>query len=63
MSFRSVVVLSRGSPATELAPALLELVRHVLLKDAQYIERIKRHYKMIRDKIDRPPRRKPKKRR
>jgi len=47
-------VLNIGSPATELAPALLELVRDVLLKDPEYVERIKRHYKMFKDKVDQP---------
>jgi hypothetical protein len=59
-------ILNWGSSATELAPALLALVRNVLLKDAEYVERIKRHYTMFREKIDkprRPTRRKPKKHR
>jgi hypothetical protein len=54
------------SPATELAPALLGLVRDVLLKDPEYVERIKRHYAMVRERIDgpkRPGRHKPRKRR
>lgn len=58
--------LNWGSPATELAPALLELVRDILLQDPEYIERIKRHYQMFRAKIDKPRRHrkpKPKKRR
>ena len=50
--------LNPGSPATELAPALLELVRNVLLKDPAYVERIKRHYAMFRERIDRPRKRK-----
>ena len=45
-------ILNPGSPATELAPALLELTRHVLLRDREYIERIKRHYRLFKDKID-----------
>lgn len=58
--------LNWGSPATKLAPALLELVRNVLLQDPEYITRIKRHYQMFRERIDRPKRSrkpKPKKRR
>ena len=47
-------VLNFGSPATKLAPALLELVRNVLLKDPEYVERIKRHYRMFRDAVDQP---------
>ena len=40
--------LATGQPQTELAPALLDFVRDVLLKDPAYVERIKRHYKMFR---------------
>ena len=47
-------VLNFGSPATALAPALLELVRNMLLKDSEYVERIKRHYRMFRDAVDQP---------
>ena len=57
--------LNWGSPATDLAPALLEVVRNILLKDPEYVERIKRHYQMFRERIDRPrppKRRRPKKR-
>ena len=49
------------SPATELAPALLRVVRDILLRDPEYVERIKRHYRMFRATIDRP--RKPPRRR
>ena len=45
-------VLNFGSPATSLAPALLELTRTVLLQDAHYVERIKRHYQMFRQRIE-----------
>lgn len=61
-------------PAPEPGPGEV-VVRNVLLKDPEYVERIKRHYKMFRDKVDqprilrrsrkpiRPPKRKPTKRR
>jgi hypothetical protein len=49
-------VLNALSPATELAPALVKLVRDVLLQDPEYVARIKRHYQMFRAKIDRPQR-------
>jgi tetratricopeptide (TPR) repeat protein len=45
-------VLNLASPATSLAPALLELTRTVLLHDAQYVERVKRHYQMFRQRIE-----------
>jgi hypothetical protein len=41
-----------GSPRTELAPAIVELVRNVLLQDTKYVDRIKRHYKMFKDRIE-----------
>lgn len=46
-------VLNDGSRQSRLAPALLKLVREVLLEDPDYIERIKRHYSMFRRKVDR----------
>ena len=46
--------LNMGSPETELAPALLDFVRNVLLTDPAYVERIKRHYRMFREKIETP---------
>jgi hypothetical protein len=45
-------VLNIGSPATDLAPHLLDLFRQVLLKDTDYIERVKRHYWMFRGAIE-----------
>lgn len=45
-------VLNRGSPQSELAPAVLELIEDVVLKDRAYIRRIKRHYRMFRDRIE-----------
>jgi hypothetical protein len=44
--------LNLGSPQSALAPALLELVQNALLQDHQYVERIKRHYRMFRERID-----------
>jgi hypothetical protein len=44
-------VLNLLSPQSSLAPAILELVKDVLLKDPAYIERIKRHYAMFRDNV------------
>lgn len=44
--------LNLCSPQTELAPAILELFRNVLLPDDAYIERVKRHYEMFREKVD-----------
>jgi hypothetical protein len=32
----------------------VELVRNVLLTDPTYAERIKRHYAMVREKVDQP---------
>jgi len=43
--------LNFGSPQSELAPALVELVREVL-HDPAYLARIKRHYWMFKEKVD-----------
>jgi len=48
-------VLNVGSPQSELAGALLDIVRDVLLQDEAYVERIKRHYRDFRAKIDGKP--------
>jgi len=45
-------ILNPGSSQSELAPALLKLVRDILLKDPAYIERLKRHYWMFKEKVD-----------
>ncbi len=57
--------LNLGSPESELAPAILDLVENVVLRDGAYVERLKAHYTMFRGKIDRKPtvRKKNKKRR
>ncbi len=44
--------LNIGSPQSELARPILDLVRTVLLKDKAYVERIKRHYQLFRARID-----------
>jgi hypothetical protein len=44
--------LNLGSPATARAPALLELTGAVLLQDGDYVERIKRHYQLFRQRIE-----------
>ena len=45
-------VLNIGSPQSELARPILDLVRSVLLKNEAYVERIKRHYQLFRAMID-----------
>lgn len=47
-------MLNLGSPRTELAPAIVELARDLLLRDRRYVERLKRHYALMRAKVDRP---------
>jgi hypothetical protein len=44
--------LNLASPQSNLAPALLNLFREVLLQDTLYLERVKHHYAMFREKID-----------
>ena len=40
------------SPQSEYAPTLLHTFKTVLLKDINYIERLKRHYAMFREAVD-----------
>ena len=44
--------LNPASPQSNLAPALLKVFQEVLLSDTAYIERVKRHYVMFREKVD-----------
>ena len=43
--------LNSASPQSELAPAILEMVRDVL-QDPAYVARLKRHYRMFKEKVD-----------
>ncbi len=46
-------ILNMGSPQSSLAPAILKIVKDIILQDCAYVERIKSHYAMFRAKIDR----------
>ncbi|KXA96580.1 hypothetical protein AKJ37_04895 [candidate division MSBL1 archaeon SCGC-AAA259I09] len=43
--------LNKASPQSKLAPRVLELIEQVL-KDNQYVERIKRHYHLFKEQIE-----------
>ncbi|MBN1564522.1 MAG: SEC-C domain-containing protein [Anaerolineae bacterium] len=43
--------LNATSPQSELAPALLQTVKHIL-NDQHYVARLKRHYKMFKQVVD-----------
>ncbi|WP_373499614.1 hypothetical protein [Desulfococcus sp.] len=43
--------LNLASPQSDLAPALLNLLRKMLLMDTTYTERVKRHYAMFRKTV------------
>jgi len=45
-------VLNDSSPQTNYAPAFLQLVKDVILSDPAYIERLKRHYQIFKEKVD-----------
>ncbi|RJP49509.1 MAG: hypothetical protein C4557_11205 [Anaerolineaceae bacterium] len=45
-------VLNDASPQSKYAPAFLKLVKDVVLSDQAYIERLKRHYWMFKEKVD-----------
>lgn len=45
-------VLNLGSPQSELGPAVLKMIADIVLPDEAYLERVKRHYAMVRERID-----------
>ncbi len=45
-------ILNMSSPQSELAPALLELVKNAVLCDKAYVARLKSHYRIFRARID-----------
>jgi len=45
-------ILNSASSQSKLAPALLQKVKDILLKDRNYINRLKRHYAMFKKAID-----------
>ncbi|RZN38559.1 MAG: hypothetical protein EF813_04785 [Methanosarcinales archaeon] len=45
-------ILNSASSQSELAPVLLNMVKGFVLKDISYVERIKRHYRMFKDLIE-----------
>ena len=46
------VALNPLAPQSDLAPAILEMVRDVVLQDEAYVERLKSHYRMFKERID-----------
>ncbi|MDH3598500.1 MAG: hypothetical protein OEU26_02540 [Candidatus Tectomicrobia bacterium] len=44
-------ILNPGSPQAAFAPALLDLVKNVVVQDEQYVARLKTHYAMFRETI------------
>lgn len=45
--------LNISSPQSEIAPTVLKMVINQTLHDEEYIERLKRHYKLFRAEVDR----------
>jgi len=45
-------ILNPGSPQSRLAPGILYLVKKVLITDPAYVKRLKRHYRLFRDRIE-----------
>jgi len=45
-------VLNLGSPQSRLGPAILDLVKNVVLADEAYVERLKTHYRLFRQEIE-----------
>lgn len=43
--------LNSASRQSEYAPELLHFIRTIILKDSSYVDRLKRHYKMFKEKM------------
>lgn len=48
-------ILNLGSPETALSTVVLDLFKQILLPDPVYTDRVKRHYKLFRDKVESMP--------
>ena len=44
--------LNSGSPQSEYANAILKNVKRFVLNDMKYVERIKTHYRLFKNKIN-----------
>lgn len=44
--------LNFGSPAASHAPEILKMLKEAVLSDSAYVDRVKRHYALFREKID-----------
>jgi len=45
------------SPQSEKADEILKMLKSLVLTDEKYVERLKEHYRMFRERIDKPRRR------
>lgn len=45
-------ILNLGSPQAEIAPAVLNIMKNVILQDEHYVERLKTHYTLFRKVIE-----------
>lgn len=45
-------ILNMASPQAPYAPAILEMLKQLILKDRQYITRVKHHYTLFRNRIE-----------
>ncbi len=50
-------ILNLVSPQSTLAPELLRMVTEVPLRDAAYVERLKRHYRIFQQRVAAPAKR------
>ncbi|MFO1492265.1 MAG: hypothetical protein U1F87_15440 [Kiritimatiellia bacterium] len=48
-------MLPFNGPQTPMAEGLLSMARELLITNPEWVERVKRHYRMFREKIDAPP--------
>ncbi len=45
-------ILNLGSPQSKIAPAILSMVKNIVLQDEAYIKRLQIHYKMFKERIE-----------
>ncbi len=47
-------ILNPGSPRSDIAEGILKMIRDIVIPDTAYMDRIRKHYRMVRDKVDHP---------
>lgn len=51
-------ILNPGSPQSQYASAILKMIETGILKDKDYVNRLKRHYDLVKSVVDQPKKKK-----